>query len=95
MGIQHGKLEPAPKKGPIGALGRFWRDEGADTKDKIALFGGMAYIVSPIDLLPEWLLPLLGIADDAVVAVVVANLARKVWHTYRKAEPAPGKTLER
>ena len=30
---------------------------------------GLAYLVSPIDLLPEVVLPLLGFADDGVVAL--------------------------
>jgi uncharacterized membrane protein YkvA (DUF1232 family) len=29
----------------------------------------LAYLVSPVDLLPEALLPLLGLTDDAVVAL--------------------------
>jgi uncharacterized membrane protein YkvA (DUF1232 family) len=30
---------------------------------------GLAYLVSPIDLLPEVFLPLIGFADDGVVAL--------------------------
>jgi uncharacterized membrane protein YkvA (DUF1232 family) len=30
---------------------------------------GLAYLVSPVDLLPEVVLPLLGFADDGVVAL--------------------------
>jgi len=87
MSLQHGQLVSAPKVGIIGAFKRFWDDKEADWRDKVTLFGGMAYIVSPIDALPDWALPLLGLADDAIIALVVANLARKVWRTYRKAEP--------
>jgi uncharacterized membrane protein YkvA (DUF1232 family) len=36
------------------------------------LAAGVAYVVSPIDLLPDFL-PLLGIADDAVVATWVVG----------------------
>ncbi|WP_432573012.1 YkvA family protein [Kineococcus sp. SYSU DK005] len=34
---------------------------------------GLAYLVSPVDLLPEAVLPLLGVLDDGVVAAWVAG----------------------
>ena len=34
---------------------------------------GLAYLVSPVDLLPEAVLPLLGLLDDGVVAAWVAG----------------------
>jgi uncharacterized membrane protein YkvA (DUF1232 family) len=30
---------------------------------------GLAYLVSPVDLLPEAFLPLIGLADDGVIAL--------------------------
>lgn len=38
-----------------------------------AMAAGTAYILSPIDLLPEALLTVFGLADDAVVAVWVTG----------------------
>jgi uncharacterized membrane protein YkvA (DUF1232 family) len=33
----------------------------------------LAYLVSPVDMVPELLLPLLGVVDDAVVALWVGG----------------------
>ena len=50
-----------------GALGGTYRDLGRGRLAMLAL--AVAYLVSPIDLLPEGLLGLFGLADDAVVAL--------------------------
>lgn len=36
------------------------------------LLAGLLYVVSPVDLVPEAVLPLLGLADDAVVLTWIA-----------------------
>lgn len=42
-------------------------DYGGTSRGRLAaLVGAAVYVVSPVDLLPEWL-PLIGLADDAVV----------------------------
>ena len=38
----------------------------------LLLLGAVAYVVSPVDFLPEALLPLLGLADDAMVVSWIA-----------------------
>jgi len=49
----------------------------------------MVYVLSPIDFIPEAFIPVIGIADDAVV--VLLELIRK-WHTFSKSEPESSKT---
>lgn len=38
----------------------------------LALFGALLYVVSPVDLVPEGLLTVVGLADDAVVIAWMA-----------------------
>jgi uncharacterized membrane protein YkvA (DUF1232 family) len=47
-----------------------FRDPAVPRRPKIALAIGIVWLVSPIDLLPEFL-PVLGPLDDAVVAALV------------------------
>jgi uncharacterized membrane protein YkvA (DUF1232 family) len=43
-------------------------------RTRLALLGlALAYIVSPVDLVPEAFVPLLGLADDGVVALWLAG----------------------
>jgi uncharacterized membrane protein YkvA (DUF1232 family) len=62
----------------IGAFPRLVKETFAgryDGKGRLAaIIGGLLYIISPIDLVPEAALLVFGLADDAVVAVVVARL---------------------
>ena len=43
---------------------------------KVALVGLMVWLVSPIDIIPEFI-PVLGPVDDAVVAVLVLRYVRR------------------
>lgn len=72
------------------------KDERVPRSSKWLLGGAVLWLVSPIDLLPEFL-PVLGPLDDAVVAALVlrhlvkragADVVREHW----RGEPA---TLER
>jgi uncharacterized membrane protein YkvA (DUF1232 family) len=38
----------------------------------VAILGGLLYVISPIDLLPEMFLPFLGLGDDALVISWIA-----------------------
>ena len=51
-------------------------DGAAPTDVRIVLVGLLAWIVSPIDLIPEFI-PVLGPVDDVVVAVVAMRYARR------------------
>jgi len=43
-------------------------------RGRLALLGlALAYLVSPVDLVPEAVVPLLGLADDGVVALWLAG----------------------
>ena len=43
-------------------------------RSRLALLGlAFVYLVSPVDLVPEALVPLLGLADDSVVALWLAG----------------------
>jgi uncharacterized membrane protein YkvA (DUF1232 family) len=43
-------------------------------RSRLALLGlALAYLVSPVDLVPEAFVPLLGLADDSVVALWLAG----------------------
>ena len=63
-------------------------DKDVPSKKKIKLLGGIAYFISPIDLLPEVFLGPVGYLDDIVVAAYVLNelinevdpqIVRKHW----------------
>ena len=48
-------------------------DKEVPAKKKIKLLAGIAYFISPIDLLPEAFLGLIGYLDDIAVAAYVLN----------------------
>ena len=51
-------------------------DRSAPLDTRIVLIGLLAWIVSPIDLIPEFI-PVLGPLDDVVVAVVALRYVRR------------------
>ena len=52
------------------------RDASVPTDVRVVLIGLIAWIVSPIDLIPEFI-PVLGPLDDVVVAVVAMRYVRR------------------
>jgi uncharacterized membrane protein YkvA (DUF1232 family) len=53
-------------------------DSGTPTSARIALVGLLLYLLSPIDLIPDFV-PVLGSADDVIVAAVVLRwIGRRV-----------------
>jgi uncharacterized membrane protein YkvA (DUF1232 family) len=59
-------------------LGYAWRHPSTPRSVKLGSLLLLAYVVSPIDVLPDWL-PLLGITDDILVAsLAVPFLLRKL-----------------
>jgi uncharacterized membrane protein YkvA (DUF1232 family) len=48
----------------------------------LLMFLGLAYIVSPVDLIPELLLPVLGLTDDTLVAAWVAGAVLSETEAY-------------
>jgi len=61
-------------------LARLVRDERVKVGDKALALFGVAYVLSPIDLLPVWLFGPLGELDD--LFVVAATLSRVVNHVH-------------
>ena len=59
---------------------RLVRDARVKPGDKALALFGVAYVLSPIDLLPVWLFGPLGALDD--VLVVAATLSRVVNHVH-------------
>ena len=55
------------------------QDSETTTLDKALIYGAIAYIVIPADLLPRKVLSLLGILDDAaVIAYVYKKISNKI-----------------
>ena len=68
------RLAALPRLTLATALGRY---TGTSVKRLLILAGAVLYVVSPVDLMPEGLLGVFGLGDDAVVitwiAVAVVN----------------------
>ena len=61
-------------------LARLVRDERVKVGDKALAVFGVAYVLSPIDLVPVWLFGPLGAVDDLLV--VAATLSRVINHVH-------------
>ncbi len=59
---------------------RLLRDDRVSIGDKGIALAGIAYVLSPIDLMPEFLFGPLGLLDDLVV--IAATLSRLVNHVH-------------
>jgi uncharacterized membrane protein YkvA (DUF1232 family) len=55
---------------------RLLGDRAVPLSAKVALWGLLAWLISPIDLIPEFI-PVLGPIDDVVVAVLVLRYVRR------------------
>lgn len=61
-------------------LGRLLRDGRVPLVEKAIAVGGIAYVLSPIDLLPALVLGPIGMLDD--LFIVAASLSRLVNHVH-------------
>jgi uncharacterized membrane protein YkvA (DUF1232 family) len=76
-------------------LGLLWgliRDSRVDMWDKILVGGAIAYIISPIDFIPDFI-PFLGEVDDLFVLVMairrlIENASRSVVLSHWSGDPA-------
>ncbi len=60
----------------IKLLGRLLKDPRVPRRSKLVVLGAMAYVVSPIDLLPEFI-PIVGLLDDVLlVSFALEHLIR-------------------
>lgn len=68
---------------------RLARDPGVPLRYRLALVGLAAWLISPIDLVPEFL-PVVGPFDDAIVAVLVLGWVVRGVGPERLAAAWPG-----
>lgn len=75
---------------------RLWRDPRVPWRARLALGLALLWVLSPIDLIPEFL-PVIGPLDDVVVvALALRYAARRVPRSVLlEAWPADPRTLER
>lgn len=68
---------------------RYFRDENVSGWRKFVVVGAIAYVLSPIDFVPD-LVPLLGWLDDVgAVGAALAFLARDVANHSAKSRAVP------
>ena len=53
---------------------RLFRDSRVPGWVKMIPFAGLLYLLSPIDLLPDWILPGLGEVDDVVLLILAMKM---------------------
>ena len=68
------------------------RDKRVATIDKLLVAGAIAYILAPVDLIPDWI-PFLGEVDDVFLLVtalqrLIANAGRSIVLQYWVGDPA-------
>jgi len=68
----------------------FDKDFQMDGKVKIVVIGALAYLVSPVDLLPERVFKGLGFADDVVVLLFALKYAQPEIERYRRFKAGAG-----
>lgn len=49
---------------------RLLKDKKVPLYLKMIVYGAFAYVLSPFDLLPDYLIPFLGLAEDAVIFII-------------------------
>ncbi len=68
------------------ALIRDWFSGAYDkvpTRMIVSLAGALIYLVSPLDLIPDWV-PMAGLVDDAAILAFVFRLSKVDLDAYRK-----------
>jgi len=53
---------------------RLWRDRRVPTYLKAMVIAALVYMLSPIDLIPEFFVPLIGQLDDATLLLLASYL---------------------
>lgn len=74
--------------GRFRALGRFFRDPEASKLGKLFVFATLAYVVWPVDLVPD-VAPVVGWLDDLGLASVAALYLARVSSRYRSLPEPP------
>jgi uncharacterized membrane protein YkvA (DUF1232 family) len=91
--VVRGQKPGAPGLGErLGAVPRMVREAvsgryAALGRGRLALLGlALAYLISPVDVVPEAVVPLLGLADDGVVALWLAGAFLSTTDDYLRWE---------
>lgn len=63
----------------IGTLFKAIRGKNLPTSVKVLLGLGIAYIVSPVDIIPDLGLPI-GLVDDTILAAILMGVGGKIIH---------------
>ncbi|MGB8953840.1 MAG: YkvA family protein [Tumebacillaceae bacterium] len=71
----------ADKPGFVKNVVAMFKDRGTPLRDKALMIGGVAYFVSPIDLIPDFI-ALLGYTDDLGVLIGTGMLFSKSYKRY-------------
>ncbi|MFO0557906.1 MAG: DUF1232 domain-containing protein [Polyangiales bacterium] len=71
------------------AWARFFRDKSAPTFPKVVAVLALVYVVSPIDALPDFTIPIVSWLDDLGVATIAATWLASVAAKYQNAEQLP------
>ncbi|WP_236587611.1 YkvA family protein [Tumebacillus amylolyticus] len=58
-----------------------FKDKQTAFRDKLLIVGGILYILSPVDLIPDFIV-LLGYTDDLAVAIGTYRLFRRVYNDF-------------
>ncbi len=67
-------------------------DSRVNAVDKLVVAGAIAYILLPVDIIPDFV-PFVGEVDDVFLLILalqrlIANAGRAVLHDYRTGDPA-------
>lgn len=54
-------------------VSRLMRDRRVPLRLKAFVIGAIVYVASPVDLVPEILIPLIGVADDAAILLLAVH----------------------
>jgi uncharacterized membrane protein YkvA (DUF1232 family) len=73
----------------VAVVRRLLVDPRVRRRDRVVLLGLLAYLVSPIDLVPDFI-PVLGQLDDVVVAVLVLRWLRRSLEARGVPDHVPG-----
>lgn len=79
------RLLALPIVSDLAALGRFFRDKNASTAGKAFLLLTVAYVVMPVDAIPD-VAPVLGWLDDLGLVAIAIGYIMKVTKRYQEPE---------
>ena len=62
----------------LSLLWRLFKDPRVPLSPKLMLVAAMVYIVSPVDLIPDFLIPVFGFTEDIIILMLVLKYFVKV-----------------